>query len=94
MRTNYQSPEELQLLRGFLLTEKKLLLCLTSPYQSRKLISSSSYPTLEFVPSIDDLACIEELEKRRPTQCSLAAVIGEVKERYKLPLSHGTPDRT
>lgn len=64
MRTNYQSPEELQLLRGFLLTEKKLLLCLTSPYQSRELISSSSYPTLEFIPRINYLAGIEKFEER------------------------------
>lgn len=63
-----QSPKELQLFRGFLLTEKELLLCLSPPHQPRKLPPSRSRPSPEFVPCIDDFTGIEELEKSGPSK--------------------------
>lgn len=73
-----QSPKELQLFRGFLLPEEELLLCLSSPYQPRKLPPSRSRPTLEFIPRINYLAGIKKFEESRSAECPSATVVCKI----------------
>ena len=94
MRTNYQSPEELQLFRGFLLTEEELLLCLSPPHQPRKLPPSRSRPTLEFIPRINYLAGIKKFEESRSAKCPSATVVCKIQQSDELPLRYSDPDRS